>query len=244
MKEMSNTNICERVDDLIGFLYGELSEIEARGFERHLHECAACEAEFTAFGQIRESMVEWRNESLGLTPATVVASDPSLAAAATQSGMPAKSALAALREFFALSPLWMRGATAFAAVVFCVCAVLAVAYLKGRPFTPDVANANSGKVYTPQELNEQVAVAVERIRQEMRDKQRQAADQVVVDSPAPKKSADRSNGSTRPGYVVAGNARRPFTRQERQELAADLRLVTLRDEDDLDLVTESNRPTP
>src|SRR6266852_4089802 len=112
MKEMSNTNICERVDDLIGFLYSELSEMEARRFERHLRECAACEAEFTAFGQIRESMVEWRNESLGLAGAPVVASDPSLATAATRPEIPAKSALGALREFFALSPLWMKSATA------------------------------------------------------------------------------------------------------------------------------------
>jgi len=49
---------------LLVFLYGELSEMDARRFERHLRECAACAAEFTAFGQIRESMMEWRDESV------------------------------------------------------------------------------------------------------------------------------------------------------------------------------------
>lgn len=246
MKEMSNANTCERVDDLIGFLYGELSDIEARRFERHLRECAACEAEFTAFGQIRESMMEWRNESLGLALAPVVVSDPSLAVAATRPRLPAKSAIAALREFFALSPFWMKGATAFAGVLLCVFAGLAVAYLKGRPITPGVANGNSGKVYTVEELDKQVAVAIEKVRQEMRDKEeKQAAERAEqANLTAPKKSVDRSTGSARNGYAVAGNARRPFTRQERQELATDLRLVTSKDDDDLDLTTDSNRPTP
>jgi hypothetical protein len=238
MKEMSNMNPCERVDDLIGFLYGELSENEASSFERHLRECVVCAAEFAAFGQIHESMVEWRNDSLGLAGSPVVVSDPGLAPVATQSEMPAKSALAALREFFALSPLWMKGATALATVLFCACAVLAVAYMKARPFRPQVANANSGRVYTPQEVNELVTAAVEKTRLEMRERDKKPPDRLTVDSPS-KKSVNRFNGST-----VAGNARRPFTRQERQELATDLRLVSSKDDDDLDLTIDSNRPTP
>jgi hypothetical protein len=125
-------------------------------------------------------------------------------------------------------------------VLFCVCAVLAVGYMRGSPITPHAAN--NGKVYSTEELDKQVAVAVEKVRQEMRDKEKLAAEQ--ANFPAPKKSVDRSTGSARNGYVVAGNARRPFTRQERQELAADLRLVSSKDDDDLDLTTDSNRPTP
>ena len=45
--------VCERADDLISFLYDELGEKDAREFNRHLQECARCETEFAAFGQIR-----------------------------------------------------------------------------------------------------------------------------------------------------------------------------------------------
>lgn len=241
---MSNANICERAADLIGFLYGEVSEIEARRFERHLGECAACAAEFTAFGQIRESMVEWRNESLGLTGVPIVAAAPKLATSRSQSRMPAKSALAALREFFALSPFWMKGATALAAVLFCVCAVLAVSYMKSRPYNSTVVNANGGAVYSAQEWDRQLAIAVAKATKEMGNKEQKPPEQAGAIPPAPKKSVDRLANSPRPAYATTGNPRRPFSRQERQELATDLRLVSSKDDDDLDFTIDSNRPTP
>jgi len=66
MNEMGNANSCERVDDLVGFLYGELSEMDARRFDTSLAAMCGVRSEFTAFGQIRESMMEWRDESVGL----------------------------------------------------------------------------------------------------------------------------------------------------------------------------------
>ena len=56
---------CGRENDLIGFLYGELNEVEAIAFQRHLNACATCSAELLDFGEVRESVVAWRNESLG-----------------------------------------------------------------------------------------------------------------------------------------------------------------------------------
>lgn len=237
MEDNSNLNTCDRVDDLIGLLYGELSESEVLSCERHLRECVACEAEFTAFGQIRESMVEWRNESLGLATLPTAAAGERSVTVVAQSSRPTRSAVAALREFFALSPFWMKGATAFAGVVFCVCAVLAVGYLKDRAVTDKALHAPSGKVYTPQELEQAVAVARDQVRQEMRAKEKQSPDDLTIDFPAPK-SPQRS----RPASPVAGNSRRPFTPRERQELAADLRLVTSLDDDDLDLNIDPNHP--
>jgi len=236
---MSNENTCERVDDLIGFLYGELSEMEARRFERHLSECVACTAEFKAFGQIRESIVGWRDQTLGLAGLPVAEAEPAVTTPMTQRRVPAKSAIAAVREFFALSPFWMRGATAFASLLFCVCAVLAVGYLKGRQ--PVVATSKTDKVYSEIELQARLAA------------ERQNKQNDVAVSPVNKSEQQVDNHRpiiNRSGILAVSkspevrNARRPFTTRERQELAADLRLVTAKDDDDLDLTIDSNRPTP
>ena len=239
MREMSNENTCERVDDLIGFLYGELSEMEARRFERHLSECVACTAEFKAFGQIRESIVGWRDQTLGLAGLPVVAAEPAVATPMTQPRVPARSAIAAVREFFALSPFWMRGATAFASLLFCVCAVLAVGYLKGRQ--PAVVTAKPDKVYSEKELQARLAA-------ERQNKQNDVAVNQVNKSTNQVDNPKHINGPSSMSAVAKNpevrNARRPFTTRERQELAADLRLVSKKDDDDLDLSIDSNRPTP
>src|SRR5205814_2083905 len=65
MKEVNAPN-CGRENDLIAFLYGELSDVEARTFQHHMHDCPGCSAELETFKDIRESVVNWRNESLGL----------------------------------------------------------------------------------------------------------------------------------------------------------------------------------
>src|SRR6185295_13368167 len=138
--------ICGRENDLVGFLYGELSESEATAFERHLRECAACNTELAGFGVVRESVVAWRNESLGSVALPSQNTNPSFGG----KRQPGRSAVAALREFFNLSPLWMKGALAFATILFCVLAGLAVARLGDKPpvVLAPVATPNS-----PQELN-------------------------------------------------------------------------------------------
>ena len=61
-EEVSN---CGRANDLISFLYGELNDSQSQTFQRHLRECAQCNAEFAGFSNVRQSVVGWRNESLG-----------------------------------------------------------------------------------------------------------------------------------------------------------------------------------
>src|SRR6266550_9579741 len=128
MKDMKE-QVCDRAEDLIAFLYHELSEKDARNFGQHLHDCVRCKNEFAAFGEIRQSIVSWRDESLGAAWSAAAVNDRGFAATATK---PAPSALATIRQFFSLSPMWMKGAAAFASLLFCVCAVLAVAYLRNR----------------------------------------------------------------------------------------------------------------
>ncbi|HKY45009.1 MAG TPA: zf-HC2 domain-containing protein, partial [Pyrinomonadaceae bacterium] len=112
---MNNSPSCERASDLIAFLYDEANETEKRDFELHLKECAGCREEVASFGVVRESITAWRDEALSGFVSTPLATTA-----------PKKSALAALRQFFDLSPLWLKGATACALVAFCILAALAI----------------------------------------------------------------------------------------------------------------------
>ena len=95
---------------MIAFIYNEADEREAQDFKLHLRECSSCREEAASFGVVRESITAWRDEALAGFVSTPVA--------ATKTNK--KSALAALRQFFDLSPLWLKGATAFALLVFCL----------------------------------------------------------------------------------------------------------------------------
>ena len=230
MKEVNALN-CGRENDLIGFLYGELNESEVLNFQRHLHECAACSTELAGFGDIRESVVTWRNESLGSIglPAQITDSSPTRAAQARP------SAIAALREFFNLSPLWMKGAVAFAALLFCVFGGLALARLGDKP-PAAVVLAPVAPVISQQQLNALVEQRVQEELKRIKDSKEQTNSAFTANkSPQEsivKRIANRSN-------EVALSARRPLSKTEREQLAADLRLVTAKSDSDLDLLDDT-----
>lgn len=231
MKDIKE-DVCGRADDLIAFLYHELGERDARNFERHLHECASCESEVASFGQIRESIISWRDASLSPT-----ASERQLAPNAFEPSTPVRpSALAAIREFFSLSPFWMKGVAAFASLLFCVCAVLAVAYLKNR--NSEVVQSPGDKIYSKQEFDNAVARAVEL-------KQAKEPGSELGTGSALSKDTSHVNPLRRASYAAnTQGLRKPLTRQERRELAADLGLLAARDKDDLDLVTDKITQAP
>jgi hypothetical protein len=122
--------VCARGEELVAYLYGEASETAARNFEAHMQDCSACRTEFAAFGEVRSSINEWRQLSLGSPASAANAAHGSDAASVTQSRR--RSALAALREFFALSPMWMRAATAVTSAAVCALIALAVAHAEVR----------------------------------------------------------------------------------------------------------------
>ncbi len=238
MKEITKDQVCERADDLVGFLYGELTDWEARKFERHMQDCAACTTEYAAFGQLRESIVAWRNEALG----------PGAGRVLTSTVLPIQprppSALAALREFFNLSPLWMKGVAAFASVLFCVFATLAVAHLIEKKNGSDI-RASGEKTYSLQEMNAEIDRRVSEKVASMVVRKDQTSANVVNNAPSPQKPMKRYVATERTG--LANNSqrlRRPLSRQERQELATDLRLLGARDENDLDLGSDINNQAP
>ena len=115
---------CERGEEMVAYIYGETSPIEAKAFRQHLTGCAVCREELAAFGGVREAVGEWRAEVFGSIPSLNI--DESFSPTTDARTTPARrrSAVAALREFFSLSPLWLQaGAVAAALVVFALAAL-------------------------------------------------------------------------------------------------------------------------
>lgn len=231
MKEVNAQN-CGRENDLLDFLYGELNDVEVRTFQLHVNDCAVCSADLAAFKDVRESVVAWRNESIGSLVSPVRIADRTV----TRVGHEKPSALAALREFFNLSPLWMKGAVAFATVLFCVLAVLAVIRL--RADSPIIGAVSQGSnANSEQRLKEQVA----QLKDELERMKGSAVQPQVM--PVAKKDADRTpvlQGPKQRNEFVANvpkeKLRRPLSKTEREQLAADLRLTTAKNDSDLDLL--------
>lgn len=232
MKE--DAPVCGRENDLIAFLYSELSDTEKKSFESHMHSCGVCLTQAQEFRSIRESVIAWRDESLGHGSVTVPQTS-------TFINQPKGSALAALRAFFDLSPLWMKGAVGFAAMLFCVLSVLAVINLQ-KPTAITTAQVNNSS-YPPQEMN---ALLEQRVQEEL-------ARRKAVETLPPPESSDAyevekdktvrvgSRGLVNSGNEVAvntrnGKARRPLSRAEREQLASDLRLVSSGSESSLNLI--------
>lgn len=209
MDDNTNSLGCERALDLMAFLYREMDATETREFDAHLQTCGICREEAASFGLVRESIVAWRDEVLmGFVPSTTRLR---------------RSALAAFRQFFDLSPLWLKGAAAFAVLTFCV--------LAGLLFVNFRKEATTDVVYTQQDVDRLVREAL-------------AKQQAPVEKP-PLENAPVNNV---PESIVAVNPRpqrrsvkkqtpqnrRPLSRAEREQLAADLRLLST--DDDLDLL--------
>lgn len=215
MNEMNNSPNCERASDLIAFLYNEANESETRDFELHLKECADCRHEVASFGLVRESIIAWKDEALSGFVSTPLAPTPRK-----------KSALAAMRQFFELSPLWLKAATAFAVVAFCVLAALALVNIARteRGSRGSIAENPNAGTYTQQDIDRIVKEALAK-----QQSSPQPVDEPVttVQSPKPKRV---------PTQNQFAKSRRPLTRAEREQLAAELRLLSTDNDAGLNLL--------
>src|SRR5258708_24265131 len=122
MRTMNERPVCHRSEDLVTYLYNEASAAEAQDFAGHVEACEACRAELAVFSQVHESILLWRNDALGSAFSPAAQAAPVLSEATTDSRQFVRRgrrlpALAAVREFFSVSPLWLRGATAIAALL-------------------------------------------------------------------------------------------------------------------------------
>ena len=115
---------CGRGEELVAYLYGEATREEAGLFGRHLDACAVCREELAALGGVRAGLGAWRAEALGTVPSLNIEEALAPTARVLPAASRERSARAALREFFSLSPLWLR-AGAFAATL-AVCALVAL----------------------------------------------------------------------------------------------------------------------
>ena len=228
MHEVKQRPACHRAEDLVTYLYGEASEADALDFSKHLEKCDACRSEFGVFNQVHESILTWRNEELG------VAFDPRAVAidSAVESSQFVRherklSALAALREFFTVSPLWLRGATALAALLLFVLGIAMVARLSQKP--AEVSKTGTEEMYTRQQVQAEVSKAIEKTK----------ADLAQQSAPAPIIATGQKLAPNRPQLAtnqpIRAGRSHGLSRQERQQLAADLRLTNPAEEEEMQL---------
>jgi hypothetical protein len=214
MKERGHSPSCERASDLIAFIYNEVDDREAQDFQLHLRECHSCREEAASFGVVRESIATWRDEALAGFVATPVATTTNR-----------KSALAALRQFFDLSPLWLKGATAFALVTFCVLVGIVI-FRSERQV--EITDHNPNAIYTKDDVNRMVNEALAK-----------ASPKPTVETLAEKSETviDQKRKNVRPpSSAQLAKSRRPLSRAEREQLAADLRLLSTREDEPLQLL--------
>lgn len=280
MNETEKTNDCERAVELVAYFYGEATRAERESFDAHLAACAPCREELAAFTGVRESVGRWRREILDQMPAPSCA-DAFAAGARSETVKDARretggearrdatraravprssSALGALREFFALSPVWIRAGFAVAAFVVCALAALAVVNAEVRwddgglafstrlrrvetqEATPRAqVSAPDGKVYTQAELDKLAAERDAALR-ELEDTRAQLDDSREANLISA--AAATLEPASAPGPVAArGNSRRE-RREERAPAARPRRLRDEGNEEDVprlyDLLIEAN----
>ena len=223
MRNGNDRPICHRAEDLVTYLYSEATAEEARDFTAHMQQCDACRAEFKVFNQVHDSIVTWRNEALGPIAAPATAREISFATPEIVQHGRRLPALAALREFFSVSPLWLRGATAFAGLLLCALLIFAAARMWRQP----TANTGNETKYTEQQFQQAV--------------EKQVAERIAKLNQNPNPSSttvQESSGTTEQSPHVATDRNRPrsqprarLTREERVQLAADLGLIQGREEE-------------
>ena len=232
MPNINERPVCHRAEDLVTYLYGEASEVDATDFAGHLQQCDACSSEFGVFRQVHDSILLWRNEALGSAfrpaPASVVSTvDPTQFVRHERK----LTAFAALREFLSVSPLWLRAATCFAAVLLCVLGVLTFSRSWNQPV--QVANKDDGAKYSQQQLDEAVKKQVSEQMAQLNSRQ---TDPKVTNA-LPDKPTNKRNDKQLAVNRIQPKTPRPrgLSRQEREQLAKDLRLIP-RDEDELPFI--------
>src|SRR5260370_19599793 len=244
MRNMNERPVCHRAEDLVTYLYGEASAADAQDFAAHMKQCDACRAEFSIFNQVHESILLWRSEALGAAFNPAPQTDASQTSAALEPVVVQHarrlSGLAAWREFFSVSPLWLRGATAFAVLLLCVLGVMTIARLSHK--SVELAkNGNDEKMYSRQQVDAEVNNAVARKVAELTDQQNSTAP-----SDKPTRRTKSNNAGNR--IQLAANQQpknlrpRSLSRQERQQLAADLRLTSADEEELPFALPEQERP--
>ncbi|HXR99575.1 MAG TPA: zf-HC2 domain-containing protein [Pyrinomonadaceae bacterium] len=217
MKERDHSPGCERAADLMAFIYNEADEREANDFELHLRECSVCREEAASFGLVRESIITWRDEALAGFVSTPVATTTKR-----------KSALAALRQYFDLSPLWLQSATVIAICLFCLLFGIFIFRTPKRSVQTTYRNPNA--IYTQEDINRMLNEALAKQKESTKP-----SAEVPVEKPQLVKNQKPKNVQRSSSDQFA-KSRRPLSRAEREQLAADLRLLSMTEDEPLQLL--------
>jgi hypothetical protein len=232
MPNINERPACHRAEDLVTHLYGEAGEVDAKDFTEHLQHCDACRSELAVFQQVHDSILLWRNEALGsaFSPAPI-SSESRVDSTQFVQHERKLTALAALREFFNVSPLWLRAATGFAALLLCILAGLTISRSGSKPV--ELANKETEPKYSQQDLDQ----AVQKRLDEIARLNNQQTSPKLNDALAIKKPADEGNRTRLAQIPVQPKTPRArgLSRQEREQLASDLRLIP-RDDEELPFV--------
>ncbi len=252
MKDSTGINLCARIEDMVTYLYDEATPDEAKDFEQHIKRCSSCRSELATFGDVREAVGEWRQQALGTLTSPAVEAEAVRHFAPVLAPTRRRSALAALREFFRLSPAWMRAATAVAVIVFCALAAIAVAYFVQQPQT-EIVEKPGKSGYSEKDVEEKIAQAIkEQNEAKIKDAPVPSPDKVTVANNEQRKSQPQIERKVSVAPQLAKNNRRqrvvPRTvaRPSKMELASTefLPFTAPRDEEKLpsltDLVDDDN----
>ena len=231
MRDTRERPVCHRAEDLVSYLYGEASASDAFDFRDHLQHCDACRSEFAVFNQVHDSIQIWRNEALGASFDPAPNTEPAIATPPSVRHERKLSALAALREFFTVAPLWLRGATGFAALLLFVLAALLFVRVPQKQIRT-AGNGEPEKLYTENQLQDKINKAVEKTRADLAA--RAASPEPKDSSPVKVNTPEDRRKSPKQTQVAVNQPKmvRSLNRQELAQLAADLRLTPLADEDD------------
>jgi hypothetical protein len=108
MSDNQKTPTCNNHEDLVSYLYGEVTPEQACRVEAHLTECSRCDDELAAFRRVRSSLGEWELNDMPIMRVALP--------------HPRKSAVVVLKELFEVAPVWAKvlGAAAAAMLVLAV----------------------------------------------------------------------------------------------------------------------------
>jgi hypothetical protein len=140
------------------------------------------------------------------------------------------TALAALREFFSVSPLWLRAATAFTVLLLCVLGALALSRVWNKPV--QLAKEATEPKYNQQDFDRAVQKRVDEIS---KSNNQGPSSKSTTASTTSKPTTSEKRIQLAVNRVPPRIQRaKGLSRQEREQLASDLRLVP-RDDEELPL---------
>lgn len=119
---MNNENSCKFDEELVSYLYGEMSGPDKESFEVHLKGCNSCMAELDDLSLAHSSVLEFKSVKFDhlQTPVIEIEYDKTRFVPKSNTEAQTESAskpwFAAVRDLFTLSPSWATAATAFGAL--------------------------------------------------------------------------------------------------------------------------------